>query len=348
VKPVATRHPETDQRALRAALRGWFEAGGADHPWRRTDDPYAILVSEVMLQQTTVAAVRQNRRFERFLAAFPDPAALAAASEQDLLKAWEGLGYYNRVRNLQKTARAVLAEHGGRFPDDPAALLALPGVGRYTAHAVATFAFDRAVPVVDANVARVLSRLFDDDTPVDSGRGRELLWERAGMLVDPDAPRAFNSALMELGQTACSKNNPACLRCPVNDFCRTRRPGELPLKKSRPPVTDVTEHALFVQRPDGAILLAQEHGPRRRGMWKLPERTAAAVADLPVLSTHKYGITRYRVTLHLHECPVAALPAVEHPVREEFHPPGALSSLPMPSPIRRALETLPCFRNQRP
>lgn len=345
VKPEASRHPEKNRRALRAALLRWFRDEGADHPWRRTQDPYAILVSEVMLQQTTVAAVRKNRRFERFLSTFPDLAALADASEQELLKAWEGLGYYNRVRNLQKTARAVLADHEGRFPEDPAALLTLPGVGRYTAHAVATFAFDQAVPIVDANVARVLARLHDDDTPVDSTRGQNLLWQRAAELVDPADPRLFNSALMELGQTSCLKANPDCLACPVRDFCQTRTPHDLPRKKPRAGTTEVTEHVLFVRRPDGSVLLSQEQGKRRRGLWKLPERSAEAVADFPLLATHKYSITRYRVTLHIHECTPAAVPAPDPDHCEEFHRTADLATLPMPSPFRRALESLPCFRN---
>ncbi|MDA0768558.1 MAG: A/G-specific adenine glycosylase, partial [Verrucomicrobia bacterium] len=220
LKPAASKHPLRNTRGLRSALLRWFEARREDHPWRRTTDPYAILVSEVMLQQTTVAAVRQNRRFERFLATFPDLPTLAAASEPQLLKAWEGLGYYNRVRNLQKAARAVLEQHQGRFPPDPAALAALPGLGRYTAGAVASFAFGLPVPIVDANIARVLARLFDDPTPIDSSKGQALLWERAAALLDPQHPREFNSALMELGQTHCALRSPDCPSCPLRPFCQ--------------------------------------------------------------------------------------------------------------------------------
>ena len=148
-------------------LLQWFDdKGRKDLPWQQNKTAYRVWVSEIMLQQTTVGAVLQNRRFERFLSTFPDLASLASATEEELLRAWEGLGYYNRVRNLQKTARAVLEEYGGEFPTDPVLLETLPGVGRYTAGAVATFAFDRSAPIVDANVARVLTRLFDYRKPI--------------------------------------------------------------------------------------------------------------------------------------------------------------------------------------
>lgn len=343
LKPRATQDARRHRRAFRAALLRWFEANGADYPWRRTSDPYAILVSEVMLQQTTVAAVLQNRRFERFLASFPDLATLAAAGEQELLRAWEGLGYYNRVRNLQKTARAVLVDHGGRFPSTPDALEALPGVGRYTAGAVATFAFNRPVPIVEANIARVLTRLFDHREPIDTARSREQLWSWAADLVPPPNARAFNSALMELGQTHCSPAALRCLSCPVNRFCRTREPEALPVKSPKRHTVAVTEHVLFVRKRNGEILLAREDGRRRRGLWKLPERPPQQAARFPLLATRTYGITHHRVTLHIHRCPASRLPARPDgavAATEQFHPASALAALPMPSPFRRALEAL--------
>ncbi|MEC8942749.1 MAG: A/G-specific adenine glycosylase, partial [Verrucomicrobiota bacterium] len=203
-KPVATRHALRNVRAFRRALLRWFDQCGADYPWRRTTDPYAILVSEVMLQQTTIGAVIQNRRFERFLEEFPDLRALAGASESELLRSWEGLGYYNRVRNLQKTARTILETHGGVFPADPSVLESLPGIGRYTAGAVASFAFDHPAPIVEANITRVLSRLFSYREPIDTPDSRSQLWSWAEALLPPCNARAFNSAFMELGQSHCS------------------------------------------------------------------------------------------------------------------------------------------------
>jgi A/G-specific adenine glycosylase len=339
-KPAATKHPLRNKRALRNALLRWFAAHRAEHPWRRTTDPYAILVSEVMLQQTTVAAVRQNRRFEKFLATFPDLRALADATEPELLGAWEGLGYYNRVRNLQKAARAILETHEGTFPSDPATLESLPGLGRYIAGAVATFAFDLPVPIVDANIARVLARLFNFPIPIDSSRGQRQLWTWAAELVPMHDPRSFNSALMELGQTTCSARKPACTHCPVRSFCQTRQPESLPVKKPKRATVAVTEHVLLCQEESGALLLAQESGSRRKGLWKLPERDLGQVADLPLLATRKYTITHHRVTLLIHACEPHQVPPAPAGSTEAFHPLARLPGLPMPSPFRRALEAL--------
>jgi A/G-specific adenine glycosylase len=341
LKPQATRHPLRNIRAFRNGLLRWFERNGADHPWRRTRDPYAILVSEIMLQQTTVGAVLQNQRYEKFLAAYPDLPALAGADERGLLRAWEGLGYYNRVRNLQRAARAILENHGGRVPSDPATLRELPGVGPYVAGAVASFAFNQPAPAVDANIARVLSRLFDHRDPIDNSAGQKSLWEWAATLVPPGKARAFNSALMELGQTHCRASSPDCPNCPSQDFCQARRPEALPVKKPRRATVHVVEHVLFVRKRNGAVLLAREDGSQRRGLWKLPERPPESVADLPLLATRRYGITHHRVTMHIHECPLARVPPSPEVACERFHAAGELADLPMPSPYRRALEALP-------
>lgn len=340
LKPVASRHPLRNVRAFRIALQRWFAAHAADHPWRRTDDPYAVLVSEIMLQQTTVEAVRRNRRFERFMDTFPDLATLAAAPEEALLRAWEGLGYYNRVRNLQKTARAVLEQHDGRFPADPAALETLPGVGRYTAGAVATFAFGHSAPIVDANIARVLARLFDYRENIESGPARKQLWDWAAELVPAQNSSSHNGGLMELGQTLCTARAPACLSCPVNDFCQASEPAALPQKRAKRATVHLTEHVLFVRKRDGSVLLAKESGSRRRGLWKLPERSHDQLADFRLLITRRYGITHHRVTLHVYRCSPARLPAADKDADEKFHPAETLPSLPMPSPFRKALNAL--------
>lgn len=339
-KPIAKRSPLRNVRAFRNALVAWFEEHGADYPWRRTTDPYAILVSEIMLQQTTVGAVLQNRRFERFLASFPDLATLAAAPEAQLLRAWEGLGYYNRVRNLQKTARVVLDEHDAQFPPDPDTLQTLPGIGRYTAGAIATFAFDRPAPIVEANIARVLTRLFDHRSAIESTESQARLWSWAESLVSPAHPRAFNSAFMELGQSHCSLSAPSCQACPVRDFCCTRDPESLPVRKPKRKTINVTEHVLFVRKRDGSILLTCESGSRRQGLWKLPERSHDQVADFSHLATRKYSITHHRVTLHIYQCPASRVPAGPADSIEQFHPAASLPDLPMPSPFRKALLAL--------
>lgn len=340
LKPQAKRHPLRNARAFRKAILSWFSEHGADYPWRRTSDPYQILVSEIMLQQTTVGAVIQNRRFERFLETFPDLETLAQATEEELLRTWEGLGYYNRVRNLQKTARAVLEDHEGTFPPDAAKLETLPGVGRYTAGAIATFAFDQRTPIVEANIARVLARLFDLSEAIDTTAGQRHLWTWATALVSPQQPRLYNSGLMELGQTHCAPRSPDCLNCPVQDFCQSRDPASLPRKRPKRNTVAVTEHVVFVQRRDGAVLLAQESGARRKGLWKLPERSHDQIADLPLLATRKYGITHHRVTLHIYRCSPGQLPPNDSNCEEQFHPAATLPKVPMPSPFRRALDAL--------
>ena len=222
---------EKEAAQFRRALTSWYRKHGRDLPWRRTHDPYAIFISEVMLQQTQVVTVIPY--FEQWLQRFPDIKTLAAAPESDVLHAWQGLGYYARARNLRAAAATVVEKHGGRFPTSIAQMRMLPGVGKYTAHAVATFALDQAVPIVEANTARVLSRLFNLQTPIDEVRGREFLWNRAAQLVPKRNAARFNSALLDLGAVICIQRAPRCGICPVKMFCRASNPENLPRKKPR-------------------------------------------------------------------------------------------------------------------
>ena len=323
---------------LARAFVRWFQANGRDYPWRQTRDPYAILVSEVMLQQTQIRTVLERGYYACWLERFPDFASLAAAAEAEVLKAWEGLGYYRRARNLQKLAQAVMTGHAGRFPSEPDAIRALPGIGPYTAGAVASFAFGLAEPLVDGNVARVLARLDNDATPVDSTAGSKRLWARATELVRAsDDPRALNSALMELGQTVCRPAQPLCADCPVRAFCRATDPAALPVKSARQTLTEVTERVVFLRTAAG-VLLEQETGSRRTGLWKLPALPEAWLQrPPPVLLKSRYGITRYKVTLWVHEAP-PALPS--WPANHRLLPWRELAAAPMPSPYRRALDRL--------
>lgn len=323
---------------FREALAQWFARGGKDYPWRRTREPYAILISEVMLQQTQIATVLGKGFYTRFLESFPDVAALAAADDERLLKAWEGLGYYRRVRMLRDTARAVIAA-GGSFPRELEALMKLPGVGRYTAGALRSFAFDLPAAVVDGNVARVLSRVMDFSAPVDDAAGLKQLWEWAGDLADPERPRIYNSALMELGQTLCRPGLPDCLSCPVAGFCKTRVPELLPVKCQKTKITAVDEHALWLRDSEGRLLLHREAAKRREGLWKLPTREAAEISRLPLLTELRYTITRYKVTLRVHDGAGKQhrFPPSDH---EVWHAPEDVLALAMPSPFRRAIEQL--------
>ncbi len=321
-----------EDAALAQALVNWFTQCGKDYPWRRTSDPWAILVSEIMLQQTTIPTVLP--RYEPWLKRFPTPASLAAASEEEALHSWEGLGYYRRVRSLQAAARAIVERHGGDFPADEAAIRALPGIGDYTVGAVLSFAFNRPAPLVDANVARVFSRLCNDPTPIDSPAGRKAHWAMAARLVHRENPRAFNSALMELGQTLCTTGEPACLTCPIRPWCRAtgKNPAALPVKLPRKEVSSLEHWDIWLLTKQGLLMEKQAAGGRHEGLYRLPRREAHEVAHLPHLRDQKYSVTRYRVTRHLYQ----AAPSDTAPrAGEVFIPLTALPSTPMASPDRK-------------
>lgn len=334
-KPVATEDPFGSTQSFRDAVAGWFVREGRDFPWRRTSDPYRILVSELMLQQTRVETVLKRGYYERWLERFPDLETLAGAAEDDLLKAWEGLGYYRRARFLQAAARAIVERHGGQFPRDFAAVRALPGVGGYTAGAVMAFAFDEPAAMIDGNVGRVLARLFDYREPVDSGGGRQQLEDWSRRLVDPVNARQFQAGLMELGQTLCSARNPSCVACPVAKFCQTREPGALPVKREGIPIEKVEEWVLWLRDCGGRICLEREQGSRRQGLWRLPKARESRGRE--VILRLKYAITRYQVTMH-----VLRATAGDGDGRQEenWHEEAALTRLALAAPDRRAVERL--------
>ena len=325
--------------AITSSLVSWFRHTGRDYPWRQTRDPYAILVSEVMLQQTQITTVLDHGYYERWLARFPDIPTLASANEADILSAWEGLGYYRRARNLQKLAQIILQNHAGIFPEDPATIRSLPGIGPYTAGAVSSFAFGLKEPIVDGNVARVLSRIHNDATPIDSTAGNKRLWDRAKELVEStDDPGAFNSALMELGQTLCKPTKPACENCPVKKYCQTSEPESLPVKSARTEITAITERVLFIRKND-SVLMEQETGKRRTGLWKLPALPDSLFDKPPaVLLKSSYGITRYKVTLWVHDG--ASVTNQHWPENHSFIPLSDVEEHAMPSPYRKALNRL--------
>ena len=335
LKPRATRDLQRHQKAFRESLLAWFRAEARDYPWRRTSDPYAILVSEVMLQQTRLAVVLGKGYYARFMQAFPTVEALAQADEAALLRVWEGLGYYRRARMLQATAIAVCERHGGEFPRKLEELLDLPGVGRYTAGALLSFAYDLPAPLVDGNVMRVFSRLYDDDTPIDGTAGMKSAWERAGDLLDEKFPRLFNSAIMELGQRVCKAGVPDCLACPVAAFCQSKQPQLLPVKAKTTTITALEEHAVFVRDAEGRILLHQEQGKRRGGLWRLPIREKADVSGATLLHEMSYTITRYRVRLFVYEMQEISLLEGESWVEWD-----ELDAHPMAAPYRKALEVV--------
>jgi A/G-specific adenine glycosylase len=269
------------QIAVRAPLLAWFDVHQRDLPWRRSRDPYGIWVSEVMLQQTQVSTVIPYWR--RFLERFPTIGALAAAPLSEVLSLWRGLGYYARARNLHRAAKAVVLEHGGALPSDPESLGKLPGFGRYTTGAVASIAFGKELPVVDGNVARLLSRLFAvEGTPGDARREARL-WRLAGELAVGERPGDLNQALMELGALICKAEDPSCLLCPLRQSCvalRSGRISELPPARPRTPRKHL-RMAVAVCRRSGDLLLGmREEKGLFGGLWELPCAELAPRAGL--------------------------------------------------------------------
>jgi A/G-specific adenine glycosylase len=323
-------------RSFRRALLRWYSRNGRDLPWRRTRDPYAILVSEIMLQQTQVATVIPY--YHEWLRRFPDFHALAAASETDVLHAWQGLGYYSRARNLHATAQKISRDHAGRCPATIEELRALPGIGRYTAHAILTFAYDQPVGIVEANTTRLLARMFNVVSPVDSTRGREILWNHAARVVPQNRSGEFNSALIDLGATICLPRAPRCGICPVKPFCKATNPFALPTRKPRPATKRLTERHVFAfQR--GKLLL-QRCQKRWRGMWMLPPLDSPA--NQPALHVSTFPFTHHRVTLKVFAS--SAQPGA--PKEQRWFSVSALNSLPIPSPHRRAIEACARLKTQ--
>jgi len=308
-------------------LRAWFRVHARDLPWRRTRDPYAIMVSEFMLQQTQVATVIPF--YERWLRRFPTVQSLAEASEQEILALWQGLGYYSRARNLHRAAKLLV----GEFPGSLAELRNIPGMGDYTAGAILTFAHDLRVPIVEANIARVLARLCEITIPIDTTEGRKKIWSLAAQALPETGAGEFNAALMELGALICTPR-PHCDACPVRIHCQARHPERLPAKSPKAVTTQKVERALFFQRGHEIAFVQRIKNPWL-GLWVLPELIRPPdVLEMPLV-THRYSITRYRVTLEIYTSQNDDVPWAT-----EWLGPEEWAALPMPAPHRRVLEAL--------
>jgi A/G-specific adenine glycosylase len=317
----------TRDAKIQEKLVGWFESGQRDLPWRRSYQPYAVWISEIMLQQTQVKTVLPY--YDRWMRRFPDIRAVADAPEEEILKLWEGLGYYSRARNIQKTARLLIREHQGDLPRDHRALLDLPGIGRYTAGAIMSVAFNEDFPLVDGNVERVLARVFEIDSPLGEQGTRQALWRIAERLVPPGRARPFNQGMMELGALVCLPKNPLCPECPIQGECASFASGTVnqrpvPGRKRAPSPIDVAVGILV--RGDGRILI-QKRPPTglMPHLWEFPggkvqdgegpdaalireflEELELRVHRLDRLATLRHSYTSFRVTLHAFFCePVA-------------------------------------------
>jgi A/G-specific adenine glycosylase len=321
-------------RSLAGRLLRWYGAGHRDLPWRRTSDPYRIWVSEIMLQQTRAEAVIPY--YERFLQRFPDVTALAAASEAEVLAHWSGLGYYSRARNLHKAARSM----AGGFPRSYPAIRDLPGVGGYTAAAVASIAFGLPYAVLDGNVMRVIARLTNDTADIGAGRTRARFQETAQAWLDARHAGEFNQAIMELGATVCLPRAPQCGICPLAALCAGRRAGrasELPVKLRKTQPVHLAMTVVVIERR-GRLLLWQRNAEARRlaSFWELP-----APEQLPELrGVRERGTFRHTITHHHYRVTVltGSLPPKARVTRPlEWIAPAALPALAVSTTARKAL-----------
>ncbi|PTX60748.1 A/G-specific DNA-adenine glycosylase [Melghirimyces profundicolus] len=257
--------------AIRRHLLDWYDQNRRDLPWRKNKDPYRIWVSEIMLQQTRVDTVIPY--YERFMAHFPTLKALAQADEEEVIKAWEGLGYYSRARNLHSAVKEVVEHYGGEVPSDPDAISRLKGVGPYTAGAILSIAFDRPVPAVDGNVLRVLSRWFALGEDISKVSTRRRMEELDRQLIPEERAGDFNQALMELGALVCTPQSPTCDTCPVRGECRARKEGiqeELPVKKKGKPPVPARVTFGWIRKGDRVLLHRRPSEGLLAGMWGLP------------------------------------------------------------------------------
>ncbi|MGW8161675.1 MAG: A/G-specific adenine glycosylase [Desulfobulbales bacterium] len=302
----------------------WFQENARDLPWRKTYDPYHVWIAEIMLQQTQMDRVVDY--FNRWISRFPDIVAITTASEEEILKFWEGLGYYTRARNIIRSARIILDTYHGRLPADYDLLLSLPGIGKYTAGAIMSIAFNLQYPLVDANVERVFARLFNLDKQIKDKKMQDEIWQKARELLPDSNARQFNQALMELGALVCIARNPRCKICPIRQGCAAfnldlvaQRPV-LP----KPPETVYIEMATGIVQLEGRILIQKRkaHGVWAN-LWEFPggrleagetpemalireyaEETELVVGDLKKITTVHHSYTIYRVTLHCYFCSI--------------------------------------------
>lgn len=309
-------------RQLRKALVTWYQTNKRDLPWRKTRDPYKIWVSEVMLQQTQVSTVIPYYR--KFIARFPDVQSLAASRQQQVLKLWEGLGYYSRARNLHRAANMVVNEFGGVVPDTEAGIRQLPGVGDYIAAAVLSIAGNLPLPVVDGNVKRVLARLFLVADPVNHSSAHAAFKEKAAALLDRKAPSVYNQALMELGALVCRPANPGCSGCPLQPYClayKDRRTGDFPRRKKAKPVPEYALVMGIVVKKGKLLITRRPENGLLGGLWEFPNGTIDAhetpeaaclrhlratvnvTAEVDTFVTRiRHAYTHFKITLDVYTC----------------------------------------------
>ena len=335
---------------LSEALLNWYREHQRQLPWRGATDPYAIWISEIMLQQTRVETVIPY--FQRWMERFPTVTDLASASQQAVLSAWEGLGYYSRARNLHAAAQLIVAQHAGQLPQDTAALKKLPGVGRYTAGAIASIAFGQDEPTLDGNIRRVFARLFNLEIPAQSPEGEKRLWAWAAEHLPAGNAGDYNQALMDLGATLCTPRTPDCPSCPLGAWCQAHAAGvqeQRPVLRPRPSVPHYTVTAAVIERAGQVLIARRPAKGLLGGLWEFPggkqhsgeslseclKREIREELDADILVGEPYGVyhhayTHFRVTLHAFCCSLTgAEPRPLEASELRWVLPSELSSFPM-------------------
>ena len=317
-----------DFSAMRRKLKSWYQKHGRELPWRNLEDPYRVWISEIMLQQTTVTAVIPY--YERFFKRFPDVRSLAKSDQQDVLALWEGLGYYSRARNLHNAARVIVDVHDGVFPRSAVALQTLPGIGRYTAGAIASFAMGQSAPIVEANTLRLYARLLGMTYDPRTTAGQKLLWDFAEAILPKKNAGDVNQALMDLGSLVCTPQEPDCPNCPLLNFCDAAELGkqaEIPIPKQKTKITELQDICVAIRDGNKVLLRQRQPNERWAGLWDFPrwtsqktlpklavnllpkasleqsiiaeirERTGYEIDHGPLAEVIKHSVTRYRIEL---------------------------------------------------
>ncbi len=351
---------EEKKAAIRENLLGWFGMVARDLPWRRTKDPYRIWLSEVMLQQTRVAQAKPY--YERFIEKYPDVKALAEAKLDHVLREWEGLGYYARARNMHRAAQMIVKEQGGAFPIDREQMLALPGVGDYTANAVLSIANGLPLAVVDGNVSRVLSRVFEFGGDPKTSSGRRAVQELANDLIDRSDPGTFNEAIMELGATICLPKSPECSRCPVVADCGAHANGTIdqyPYKSKKNSVPtyeaavavihDAVGRIFIQRRPEEGLLgglwefpggkLENGETPRQACLREVREEVGIEIEISEELPLVRHAYTHFRVTIHPFVAKMVSAGPETH-LKSKWASPDELDRVAMPIASRKIIKLL--------
>jgi A/G-specific adenine glycosylase len=348
---------------FRRQLRAWFDRHARRLPWRERRDAYAVWLSEVMLQQTQVATAVGY--FERFLQAFPTVEALAGAAEDEVLRLWEGLGYYRRARQLHRAAKIIVAEHGGLFPREVEAVRRLPGIGRYTAGAILSIAFDAPEPILEANTLRLFCRLLGYDGDPRSPEGQRVLWAAAEAVLPRRGAGRFNQALMELGSQVCTPAAPRCDDCAVGRLCRANQQGrqqEIPRRAKKPRIQPVHEAAVLVRKGGRVLLLRWPEGRRWAGLWDFPrfpifgrtpgevrrevvqnvrDLTGVRVSPGRRVHTLTHSVTRFRITLDCFEADYLSPAKAASPLENRWLRPAEIEAYPLSSSGRKLTRWLP-------